>query len=320
MDISRLLPLIGVAIFIAVLLNVDLPEMLNSIAGASPPLLLLAAFVHIPLILMKAGKWKLITHAFGSKAPLSRFMQAWLVGFVTGIATPGRIGEFSKACYLRERVSMGRALASIAVDRAIDIAVLFVLAILGAALFIYVYGGFIHAEIMVLMAVLFAAFLASVSLVLARGDIVKRFARPLFRRFVPGRYKPGMKTAFREFYAGLGEIMKARTLVASSAVLSALSWLVIVFQCSLISMAISLRIDYAFLLSVIPVVTLLDALPVSVSGLGTRELALIFFLGIISIPMGAAVAFSILIFLLNYMLLVPFGLILWMVRPVKIRP
>ena len=88
MDKSRLLPLTGILIFTAVLLNVDLPEIAGSIISADPFLLLLAALIHIPLITMKAGKWKVITHAFREAATLRECLHAWMLGFVIGIARP----------------------------------------------------------------------------------------------------------------------------------------------------------------------------------------------------------------------------------------
>lgn len=317
MNWSRLLPLIGIAVFAAVLLSVDLTGVADSIAGANPLLLFMAASIQAPLVLLKAGKWRMIARASGGEAPFRGFVHAWLVGFVIGIATPGRIGEFTKSLYLRDSMPTGRALASIAVDRIMDISTLFVLAIAGALLFTRAYGG--PAGGMVpLMAALLAAFLVASLLVMKRGDFVKGFARPMFRRFVPERHKPGMKSAFHDFYKGLGSIRGAGLRSALPLTLSALAWLLLVFQCSLISMAISLHVGYSFLLAVIPVVVLLDTLPISFSGLGTRELALIFFLGALSVPVAMAVSFSILIFIINYMLLVPFGLVLWLARPVRI--
>ena len=318
MDASKLLPLIGVLVFIVVLLNFNLQEIATTIAGADLLPLAMVLAIHVFIILLKAGKWKVITHAYEKPAGLIQCVHAWLVGFVIGIVTPGRIGEFSKAYYLRKTMSMGRGMATIVVDRITDITVLFTLAILGVVTFIYVYSGAISLSVMVLLIIPFMAFLLAAFLFLTRKDMVRRLARPLFSRLVPVRHKEGMRATFHEFYLGMNDIRNSANLVLISMLLTVLSWLIIIIQYSLIALSLSLSIDYLFLLSVVPIVILLDTLPISFSGLGTREVALIFFLGIIHVPAEAAISFSILIFLVNYMAFVPVGLLFWFIRPIRI--
>lgn len=316
MNVSKLLPLIGVLVFIAVLLNSDLPEIAAAIAGADPLPLAIVLAIHVPIILLKSGKWKIITHAYEKPAGFVECAHAWLVGFVIGIVTPGRIGEVSKAYYLRKGMSMGRAMATVVVDRITDMTVLFILAILGAVSFMY--SGALSGNVMLLLLALFAAFILAAFFFLTRKDAVGRMAGPLFRRFVPLGHKDGMRATFHDFYLGMKDIRKRAYLVPVSMLISVISWLIIIMQYSLIALALSLQIDYLFLLSVIPVVILLDTLPISFSGLGTREVALIFFLGIIQVPLESVVSLSILVFLVNYMAFVPAGLLLWFIRPIRI--
>ncbi|RLI95948.1 MAG: hypothetical protein DRO99_05185 [Candidatus Aenigmatarchaeota archaeon] len=317
MDASKLLPLIGIVIFIAVLLSTGIMDIVDIIIRADPALLLIVLSLQIPVIVIKAGKWKILTHAYGRGASLKECIQSWLVGFVIGIVTPGRMGELSKAYYLKDRISLGRGIGTIVVDRIADISVLFTLAILGTILFIY--SGFLEMDIIYLLVTLFVVFIALTLFVLAKGDLVKRFAGPVFRRIVPHRHKPGMRKTFHDFYTGLGDIRRRWQLVAVSVALSFVSWSFAILQYKLIATALSLQIGYLFLLSVMPLVTLLDTLPISFSGLGTREIALIIFLGMLNVSAGEAVSFSVLIFLLGYLVLVPFGLIFWFMKPIKIE-
>jgi uncharacterized protein (TIRG00374 family) len=319
MDISKFFPLIGIVIFIVVLLNVNLSEIANSIMDVSPVFLILAITLHIPIVLLKAGKWKIITHTYERAASFPVCVHAWLVGFVIGIVTPGRLGEITKVYYIKERMSLGRGIATVVIDRIIDILVLFILAISGTVLFIYKYSGFLQANFTLPLIIFFFVFLLSTFFILTRGDIVKKLAKPMFRRFVPGKHKSSLKNAFHDFYLGLKEIRKRGYLVVLSVAISLIYWSIIILQFKLISLALSLQIDYFFLLSVMPVVILLDTLPISFSGLGTREIALIFFLGILSVPIEAVISFSVLIFLFSYLVLVPFGLLFWFIKPIKIK-
>ena len=318
MDLSKFFPVIGIAIFVIVLINIDITATAEIMLGADYLLLALVVMINIPVLILKAGKWKLLTTAYGKGISLARCLHAWIVGFVIGIVTPGRIGELTKAYYFREDMPTGCGLSTIVVDRIIDIIVLFTLAISGTVILIVSYG-FIQNEFIIALFALFLVFISVTVFVLTRGDFVKRFARPIFNRFVPGKYKTRMKDAFEDFYTGLGRIKKSRRLVLVSVLISFLTWLVIVFQYKLLAMSLSVQVDYIFLLSVIPVVVLLDTLPISFSGLGTRELALIFFFGMLSIPIETAVSLSLLVFFLTYMVHVPVGLVLWFIKPIKIR-
>jgi uncharacterized protein (TIRG00374 family) len=250
---------------------------------------------------------------------MSRCAHAWIVGFIIGIVTPGRIGEFTKAYYLKDDMPVGCGIATVAIDRIIDIAVLFVLAISGAFLFLVYYSGFLQSDFIYLLTIMFVVFLGAVFFVLTRGNFVRRLARPMFERLVPKKYKSRMRSAFDDFYKGLGKIKSRWHLVLVSVLMSFLSWLVIIFQFTMIAASLSIQLEYLFLLSVIPVVILLDTLPISFSGLGTRELALMFFLGIMGIPLELIISFSVLIFIVGYLVYVPFGLLLWFMKPIKIE-
>ena len=178
MEISKFLPIIGVLIFIIVLANTDIPTILNIIAGSDYILLTLTLLFHIPVLLLKSAKWELITHAYGKGVSLARCTKAWLVGFVIGIVTPGRIGELTKAYYLRDDMPTGCALSTVVVDRIIDILVLFTLAISGTLIFLMSYG-ILQSDIIVALVAFFVAFISATSFLLMRGDTVKRLANLL---------------------------------------------------------------------------------------------------------------------------------------------
>ena len=70
---------------------------------------------------------------------------------------------------------------------------------------------------------------------------------------------------------------------------------------------------------VVPIITFADLLPVTVSGIGARELLLIFFLSIVGIGAEAAVALSILYFIIGYVSVAVFGLFLFLREPIRLR-
>jgi uncharacterized membrane protein YbhN (UPF0104 family) len=86
-------------------------------------------------------------------------------------------------------------------------------------------------------------------------------------------------------------------------VLGVLVWLVSIVPYYLLALSIGLNLSYMFLLSVVPIVALLDMLPISFSGIGTRDAALILFLSFISIGKEYAISLSFLILIFGYVLI-----------------
>jgi len=63
---------------------------------------------------------------------------------------------------------------------------------------------------------------------------------------------------------------------------------------------LGLGVPYLYCLAFVPIVSLLEALPISIAGLGVREGGLIFFLGKLDVPAADAIALSILILTARY--------------------
>lgn len=65
-------------------------------------------------------------------------------------------------------------------------------------------------------------------------------------------------------------------------------------------------------------VVIIELIPVSISGVGTRDAFLIFVLGLIGIGKESAIAFS-LLYLLTYWFLGLIGFFFWVKEPVKLK-
>ena len=85
-------------------------------------------------------------------------------------------------------------------------------------------------------------------------------------------------------------------------------------------MALSIGIDVGvlFFVLVIPVISLLDLLPISISGIGTRDVALIFLFGLKGIAPEQAVAFSLIYLFMSYWLVALIGAGVYFRYPIKI--
>ena len=125
-------------------------------------------------------------------------------------------------------------------------------------------------------------------------------------------------SVFHDFYEGLGVLMKSKKSLAASLGIGIVAWLLMIVQTYVLSLSMGIGLSLLFIASVIPVITLLDAMPISFSGVGTRDAALILFFGFISLSAEAAVSFSLIILVFNYLISAFFGFAFWIRDPIKI--
>jgi uncharacterized protein (TIRG00374 family) len=213
--------------------------------------------------------------------------------------TPARIGDLSRAYHIKNRIGIGKSITTVIIDRVIDIAILFCLAIIGFVSFVAFFTQ--YSDLFWVISVLFVLFLFGVYMS-TKKEVVKMFLRPVFNRFVPEKHKSNVNVTFHDFYSGLGSLKKGRKNVAFAVILGVLVWLVSIFQYLLLSMSIGLDVSYLFLLSIVPIVALLDMLPISFSGIGTRDAALILFLSFVSAGREYAISLSFLVLVFGYLL------------------
>jgi uncharacterized protein (TIRG00374 family) len=97
-----------------------------------------------------------------------------------------------------------------------------------------------------------------------------------------------------------------------------ISWIPPFIYGYLLALSLGINIGLFFFILVIPVLSLLDLLPISISGIGTRDVALIFLFGLNGISAEQAVAFSLLYLFMSYWLIALIGAAVYYIYPIKI--
>ncbi len=309
-----ILPLFGIVLFAAIIVNIDVSNVILTLASADMTLVSYSLILTVPNVVLKALKWKLVIKSYGKDYGLFRAVRAWMAGFFLGIITPGRVGDLSRALYLRKEagVSGGRALSTVFVDRVTDIVVLFCFSLVG----ISVLAG-VFTEGTGLIAYISAVFMTFLLVVIAftRKGLVSRILRPLSSRLIPRERHSIMSRAFHDFYDGFSGMKKLMIIAAVG--LCSVTWIISITQFWLLASAIGLRLPYTFFIGVVPIAVLLDTLPISFSGIGTRDAALIFFFSLVSLPSEPAVSLSLLSFITTYVTMGIVGAAFWAANPIR---
>ncbi|MCX6814191.1 MAG: lysylphosphatidylglycerol synthase transmembrane domain-containing protein [Candidatus Aenigmarchaeota archaeon] len=300
MKISRFFPLVGIAIFAYLLLNIDIGKMLQILSRANIGLILTMITLTTVTVLLKAYKWEVLVHLYDRSYPLKDSAKAWTMGFSLSLVTPGRLGDLSRAYYVKDRIGMGKGLTTVIIDRVIDIAILFSLAILGFLSFVTFFTE--YSNLFLTVSVLFVIFILAV-VVFTKKKLMKMIFKPVFYKIAPKKHRSTIKMTFDEFYTGLDSVKKGKRNVILSIMIGVLVWIISIIQYYLLAMAISLSVPFLFLLSIMPIISLLDMLPISFSGIGTRDAAMILFFSFISIGKEYAISLSLLILLFGYFMI-----------------
>ncbi len=284
--------LIGPALLIIFLWRSDFSLLLAGLSQVKVLPLLLSLALFLPFIAIKAWRWNMLMRELDMPPPPLGFsMVLYQIGLFLGGTTPGQSGDFIKAWYLRERgLPLAPALFSIVLDRLFDFLVMALLALLALVAFIDILPGTLRIATVAFAAVVFF----TTPLLIAR-----RPREWLINRMLPLAPKRirAVITRWRDQFAALSlrPAPLARLLLASAG--SATSTIVRIY---LLFLALQLdRVPATAIISSTALISILQALPISFSGIGVRDAVLIAVLGYYGYPKELALILSALFLVLN---------------------
>jgi len=247
-------------------------------------------------IVIKAWRWQIIMHELGLQPPsIWVLCRIYTVGLFLGGTTPGQSGDFAKALYVRNAQNpMPSLLFSIFVERLCDVAAMAVLAFVGLAALADSLDASSKASIQqvtILVAVIIFAMLPA--LLIRRS---RNWGFSVMRVVVPTRWKPRFDTLVQQFDALdiSGRAAAALVLTTCGSAFSTAIRIALLFTAMDLT-----RIPLAAVLGSTGQIALLQALPISVSGLGIREAVLIGLLNAHGYASAYAIALSGLFLIIN---------------------
>ncbi|WML67298.1 MAG: hypothetical protein METHP_00810 [Methanoregula sp. SKADARSKE-2] len=312
----KLLSLIGVLLFIFILTRINLGETVAIFLKANTLILVLAVVVNFSAIFFKSLKWKIIVNSIRPDFPITESVKAFFVGFSFSTITPAKIGDFVRALYIRdERCGLGKCLSTVVIDRLIDILLLFSVALIA----ILGFSAFYRIEVLSIGTILLIiAGIVTGTLVILNKPVLSLLLKPFFTMFVPEHLKSTFSGYYHDFFSGLFIFYADRRRFFGSITAGVISWIPPFVYGYLLAVALGINIGFLFFFLVIPVISLLDLLPISISGIGTRDVALIFLFGLQGISPEQAIAFSLVYLFLSYWFIALIGVGVYLKFPIQI--
>ncbi|MFH1445579.1 MAG: lysylphosphatidylglycerol synthase transmembrane domain-containing protein [Nanoarchaeota archaeon] len=312
----KLSPLIGIILFAYIILNINLSSVIKIFSEFNVLYLGLAFVISLFFSIPKSWKWKMLIKSCGIYYSLREAVLVYFISGFIALVTPGRIGEFVKGFYLKEssKSTLGKSISTVLADRIIDIFILILMALGGIFVFSFLYN--IGTTYMIVIASLLIAFVA-VAVLAINKKYTQKILRPIFYRFIPEKYKSKIKVNFDEFYSGIEMIRNKKGTLIVAALLTVFIWIGAFFQFWLLAVGLNIELSFLVIILIYPVIMILEMVPISFTGIGTREAVLILFFMIIGLSAAEAVSFSLMVLIYQYLAVLP-GLFFWFKKPVKI--
>lgn len=301
------LRLVGPALLAIVLLRMDdRAAIWSAIAAADlAPLALAVALVFVNLHL-KVVRWDVLLRTRGIRYPLGRAWGAYLSSAYVGMLTPGRVGDVLRVQYLRrdQDVSYAEGLASVVMDRLCDLYVLVVFTAIGLVRFSSILVGQLA---YVAWAVVAATVLGP--LILLVPGVAERLLSRTYRRLARQTDAGGFDRFLEALRANVGRAL------ALTIPLTIVAFLVNYAQAWLAARALHLDLSFFDLMCLLSIASLLGLLPISISGVGVRELFFALAFPVLGLAASSGVSFGLLVFVVINLVVIVAGFVSWQLYP-----
>ena len=281
---------LGPIILVAILFRLDFSDTIESIAQAKIIPLVLAYLILLPAIFLRSLRWRFLLISQEINLSYWESFSVYAFSIFVGTLTPGRIGEFIKALYLKQKGnSFGASFFSVFFDRVLDVFILLIFAC-GA---LFSFDLYRIEPSLTIVFILFGIVLTSTVLWFFTRGYGFKISLQFLRIIMPQRIEDRVLKGFQDFCEGLWKIKPGIFVMAIA--LSIFAWIVNYYAIYLCGGALGFDITFLQMSCIAAVCALVTLVPISVMGIGTRDAALILMLGKYGISEGCSVAFSTLI-------------------------
>lgn len=312
-----IMPVFGLALFVGVMRRAGPSRIADVLSSADPAQLLWAPVIVAAIAVARGLRWRYVAASVGIPCGLWRATQVWMIGFFASSVTPAKAGDALRAVYLRNDSGrpLGECFLTVFVDRLWDLGFVLCAGVVTALVFSHKYIAIPSAPLFISAAV--AVAVAAVAM--TQRGAMRLLLKPLVSFFVPSRYHDDLSANFHTFYDALRQYGAGKRRALAMAAFTLLGWALIFLLAVYIARVLAIPVDPAFIVLIMPIVTLVELIPFTVSGLGTREATVVYFFSVIGVGSAEAVGFSIAYVLVGTYLTALIGLALWIRYPIRGR-
>lgn len=303
--------LIGVGVFVLILLKIDLREALRVLTTVNPLFVILSLGLQAIALTVATFRWQLIMHRLAIYIPFRRSLIHQLVGTAAALVTPGQLGEFIKVLYHR---SLGfpvpESLLSVLVDRIYDLMMLLLFGFI--ALFV-LFG--VPPTLTVVLAAGGSIVLVAGFLFVRNREESARWIATTLARISPQTYRETVRSSARRLTQWIGEFRPGFLVICG--LLSFVNYVLLLLRIYSLVLALHMNVPFWYFVMVAPLLRLVGLVPISISGIGTRDITAIYLFAQVGVPQESSLIVSMLgLLTLEFQALV--GLLVWWRYPLQL--
>lgn len=274
--------------------KIDLNTLILSITSINPIyIILFIVFVSVSL-LIKTMQWNYLIKPF-KRIKLIRLYPFLILSNIYGKLTPGNLGEFYRGelLYKNYNIPRSKAYSTVLIDKMISLLASFLLIFISLIFIKELFNDQTINSILLIFGIFLIAVITFFIL------IFNERMKKIVLKLIPKKFKNYIKSKFNNVKTAIKIINKNKKDIINSLFFSIIFWLFNTFNQWFLLKGLGYQINFLFLISAALITMLITMIPITVSGFGTRELSLIFFLNQIGIPSEVSVSFSLIKYFLN---------------------
>jgi uncharacterized protein (TIRG00374 family) len=298
--------LLGLVLFALLLRMVDLNATWDLLKKAHLGWVLAAFAFALPEVALKSMRLHALALRLHSELPFKDALWIYLSGQPLATITPGKIGDVARVWGLSRssRLSIPSSLAVHVADKVYDLITLALLASIGLIDFLMHSGNHMPAVASLLGILLGILFMV----LILHPDWMRAVVKPAVLFLSPGSLSKQLQTHGHEFYQNFQNLFKPAEKTIHPAFLSVLAWETTVVRAFFCTLALGIALPLPQLALLLPAVIVIELLPISILGFGTREAALFFFFASSQSDYSALLSFSLLTLLVGPLTIAVLGI------------
>ncbi len=293
MNFKKLLPLIGVAIFIFILFNLDYNKILETFSRVNPLYAFLCFFVFIPPLLLVNVEWQLLLRRQKIHVSFWYSIKNFFIGYFYGFTIPGGFGAYTRSLYLAKESGspLPKCLSNIIIFNAVEFTVVLTIGAVGALVFssFYPYLFFIILIVLIVVFVLYWFFFE------------KSRSKTLFTRLIKTRFFASYKDKFDRNIDSFYEDLPGLKDILLPFILCILGWFLKYTIMFFIARMFFIEIPIVTFICIIAISEVVSSIPISIYGLGTRDAALIYMFSFFGISTEEVISVSLFWFVIFWL-------------------
>jgi glycosyltransferase 2 family protein len=275
--IMKFLPVIGIALFIYLLIKLDVTKVFGEFKNLNWSYISIALILTVVFFIIQTLKWFVIARKQKINVPFAEAFKINTISNFYGFITPSKLGSIIRINYLKKYGGdTGKGISNFVVDKILDLSSLFVLAIVFGFVF---YGKKIIPHNYLNLILIIFLIMGLSFLFFYKKELSKPVLRFIYKHLVPKKMKEKGKIIFESFYNDLPSL----GFLFIVFIINIATWIINSISIYFLGLSLGINVGFIPFLVILPISTLITQIPITINGFGTRELALINLFGLFGV-------------------------------------